>query len=164
MRKFPRYGEHNFRKGFAYRCVENATTTKTTRTITWTARTRTNPSQVTATRKCTQWPCKLPIHDSHFSTQMRTVPYDKGHAGFIAGYSVSNHAFCRKHGGYPFCSQHPCFFDAHVLQESLESNICQSPVRGGTSERKTQQAQGDQVWQQKCAKIMTCCSTAGSNP
>lgn len=30
-------------------------------------------------------------------------------------------------------SQHPCLFDAHVWPESHKSNICQSPVQGGTA-------------------------------
>lgn len=88
-----------------------------------------NPLTGHSARKCTERPCKLRVHDSDCSTQMHTVPYDKSHDEFIAGYLVSNR-FCdcvcvsvlRKHCTYPFCFTRSMFF-----RESHKSNVCQSP-------------------------------------
>lgn len=49
----------------------------------------TNPSQRPDPRECTQWPCKLPLHDSHCNMQMHTALYGKTHEGFMAGWLLS---------------------------------------------------------------------------
>ena len=49
----------------------------------------TNPSQGPDAHECTQWPCKLPLHDSHCNMQMHTALYGKPHEGFMAGWLLS---------------------------------------------------------------------------
>ena len=41
----------------------------------------------------TQAAASYPLYDGHCSTKLHTAPYDKSHEGFIAGYSVWNHAY-----------------------------------------------------------------------
>ena len=54
----------------------------------------TNPSQGPDARECTQWPCKLPLHDSHCNMQRCMASHMRDSR--LAGYSVSNFATLTK--------------------------------------------------------------------
>lgn len=130
-----------------------------TRIRTSTTKKGTNPSQVTDALSCAQWPCKLPIRDSHCKTKLHSVIWQ-----VLAAYSISNHAcvflFCRQH---VFRSR--VFFDTHVVRGHIDqTSASHMELRGWCDRAQTPKQQLDKDVPQTPCEMSTPVAPEDAKP